>query len=233
MSVRLSVCIPAFQAELFIAEALESVLSQVPGDAEVIVVDDGSSDATAEVAGRFHRRIRVVRNEHRGIAATFNAAVAASSGTLLAAIDADDVWCAAKVDAQLSVLRDDPSVDVVFGHVQEFHSPGMDPAARARFSCNEVAVSAMMRGAMVLRRTAWDRVGPLDERLKVGEFIDWCARAREASLNIRMLPQLVLRRRIHGNNTMIVQSDAQADYLRLVRETLQRRRSAAGGNTSW
>ena len=78
--MRLSVCIPAYQAERYVREAIESVLADVQDDAEIILVDDGSTDATSAVAASYGPRIRILRQAHGGIGAAFNTAVAASSG---------------------------------------------------------------------------------------------------------------------------------------------------------
>lgn len=227
--VPLSVCIPAYGAARYIGAALESVLAQIPAGAEVIVADDASTDATAEIAERFGAPVRVLRLPHGGPGAAFNAAVAASSGRLLAAVDADDLWVAGKIDAQLAALGEDPSLDAVFGQVVEFRTPELPVEATARWQCRSEPHRGLLRGTMMLRRSAWDRVGPLPIDLAVGEFIAWYAAAIDSGLKVRMLDQVVLARRIHGDNTMLRVADGAGGYLRVVKAALDRRRAMRDG----
>lgn len=220
----LSVVIPAFDAALYIAEAIESVLSQIPPDAEVIVVDDGSSDETAAVASTFGSRVRVIRAAHAGIAATVNRGMSEASGALIASIDADDRWLPGKMALQLAALDADPSLDAVFGYVRQFLSPDVTDTARFVFTGEPMA--GLLRGAMVVRREVWERVGLMETGLTVGEFISWYTRAVDAGVKMRMLPEVVYERRVHGRNTVIREHEAQGDYLRIVKATIDRRRAA-------
>lgn len=222
----LSVFVPAFNAGPYIAEALESVLSQAGSDAQVVVVDDGSADDTAAVASRFSPRVRVIRAPHRGIAATVNAAIAELSGVFVGAIDADDRWLPGKVEVQLAALEADPSIDAVFGQVRQFVSPEVPAEAAARYAVTGEPIPGLNRGTMVIRREALERAGKMETDLSVGEFVSWYMRAVDAGLRMKMLPQVVYERRIHGGNTMIRERDAQTDYLRIVKATLDRRRAA-------
>jgi glycosyltransferase involved in cell wall biosynthesis len=215
--------VPAFNTAAYIAEALESVLAQIGGDDEVIVVDDGSTDDTAAVASRYP--VRVIRAPHRGIGATINAAMREARGELIASIDADDRWLPGKMQRQLAVLDADPSIDAVFGHLRQFLSPEAD---RDRFDFRTDAIPGLGRGTMVIRREAWARAGEMEVHLSAGEFVSWYARAIDAGLNMHMLPDVVYERRVHGRNTVIREREtANLDYVRLVKATLDRRRAAA------
>jgi len=147
---------------------------------------------------------------------------------MLAAIDADDLWLTGKTQTQLAALATDPSLDAVFGHAFEFISPDVPVELRKRWWCNASPVPARLRGTMMLRRSAWDRVGPLPTDLGVGEFVAWYARAVDTGLRMRVLPQAVLARRIHGQNTVLRTPEAADDYLRAVTATLLRRRVDPG-----
>jgi glycosyltransferase involved in cell wall biosynthesis len=229
--MRLSVCIPAYQAERYVREAIESVLADVPDGAEIILVDDGSTDATHAVAASYEPRIRILRQAHGGIGAAFNTAVAASSGDVIAAIDADDLWLAGKTEAQLRRLAAEPQVDVVFGHAYEFVSPDVPTEMRARWRYRETPAPGILRGAMMIRRSAWDRVGAMDTDLHVGEFVAWYARAVDAGLRMSVLSQVVLARRIHGANTVLNAWESHGDYLQVVWAVLERRRGGSGGRS--
>ena len=225
--MKLSVVMPAFNHARYIAEAIDSVLAQIPDDAEVIVVDDGSSDETATIAERIGPPVRVIRAEHAGIGATMNRGIAEARGALIASIDADDRWLPGKMALQLAALDDDPSLDVVFGYVRQFVSPEVTDGARYELTGQPMA--GLVRGTMLIRREAWDRVGPMETDLVLGEFISWYARAVDAGLTMRMLPDVVYERRVHGRNTVIRERDAQGDYIRVVKAAIDRRRARARG----
>jgi len=222
-----SVVVPAYDAERYVGEALESVLSQSPRPGEVIVVDDGSADATASVASGFPG-VRVVRQANAGAAAARNAGLAIAAGGLLAFLDADDLWTAGKLEAQLRALED-PDVDLVFGHAEHFLSPDAAGDVAGRFRVPEGALPGYSSCAMLARREAFLRAGPFDATFRCGEFVEWYARARDAGLRSRMLEQVVMRRRVHDANGGILRRDARSDYARLLKESLDRRRAARDG----
>jgi glycosyltransferase involved in cell wall biosynthesis len=103
-----SVLVPAFNAARHLGTAIESVLTQTYPALEVVVVDDGSRDDTAQVAQRMaqrDRRVRVLRQTNKGVASARNAAIAASTGEYVAPLDADDVWYPTKVERQVARLE--------------------------------------------------------------------------------------------------------------------------------
>src|SRR5436305_1935247 len=103
-----SVVMPAFNAEAFVAEGIESVLAQDYECVEVIVVDDGSTDNTSAVASRYP--VKCIAQKNSGIAAARNAGVAVSRGSLVAFLDADDIWLPGKLSTQVAYLLKHPEV---------------------------------------------------------------------------------------------------------------------------
>jgi glycosyltransferase involved in cell wall biosynthesis len=106
-----SVIVPAFNAEATLAETLRSALAQTHAHIEVIVVDDGSTDATAAIAARMAAedpRLTLIRTANHGLAAARNAAIAASRGAYVAPLDADDLWHPAKIERQLAAAAAAP-----------------------------------------------------------------------------------------------------------------------------
>ena len=115
---KVSVIMPAFNCEAYIADALDSVFSQGLESIEVIVVDDESTDNTAEVAAAFDHRVRVLKSKHLGPAGARNLAVTNSVGEFLAFLDADDVWLPGKLRAQMNFIECNPTAKIVYtGHI--------------------------------------------------------------------------------------------------------------------
>jgi glycosyltransferase involved in cell wall biosynthesis len=218
-----SVVIPAFDAAAYIGEAIESVLAQaVP--MELIVVDDGSTDATCDVIATFGDRVRCLRQEHQGASAARNLGVRTSRGMRLAFLDADDLWPADKLPRQSHFLDTHTDVDVVFGHAHEFYSADLTQSERARLPLRD-AMPAYVPGSMLIRRAAFERVGEFSTAWRVGEFVDWWARAREAGLNAEMQSELALLRRVHQGNSGRRAAGSQLDYVRILKRSIDRRRS--------
>ena len=109
-----SVVIPAFNAERTLGPAIESAFAQTYPKVEIIVVDDGSTDGTPAVLERYGDRIRGVRQKNQGEGAARNCGIEKAQGSLIAFLDADDLWDAAKLSAQVAVLTSSPEIGLVF-----------------------------------------------------------------------------------------------------------------------
>jgi len=225
---RISVVIPVRDGERYLAEAIDSVLSGSRAPDEVIVADDGSADGSAAVAEAIGEPVRVVRLPPTGIAAAVNAGIAAASGDLVAFIDADDLWTADKLERQVEALAGDPGLDAVFGLGREFLSPDLTAGERELIVVRPGDHAMRVRGTMLARREVLDRAGPLDEGLRVGEFVDWHSRAEGLGMRSATLDRLVLHRRLHGNNHGRRAQASRIDYVRVARAALERRRLAEG-----
>ena len=220
MDPSVSVVIPAYNAQRFLAEAIDSVLSQGHNRLEIIVVDDGSTDATATVARGYPSEVRLLQQENRGIGSARNAGVDAASGDLLAFLDADDVWTDGALEARLALLETQPGVHGVFGLVETFY----DNVSEQAFEVKAEAVAAgQVAGTLLIRREAFLRAGLFTD-VRLGEFIEWYARAVDAGLRFETAQQVILRRRVHGANTTIKAPDRTA-YLRAVQSIIARRRA--------
>ncbi|HEU5477044.1 MAG TPA: glycosyltransferase family A protein [Gaiellaceae bacterium] len=219
--------IGVYNAAPYLGEAIESVLAQDYEPIELIVVDDGSTDGSGEVARRF-ADVRVVRQENAGNGAARNRAVAEAEGTLYAFLDADDRFTPGKLNLQKAALDADPGLDMVFGHVREFLSPELDEATRA--TLRPPAPEPMPWTApnlMLIRRASFERVGPFTSAVRVGVTVDWFARAAEAGLRYAVLPEVVLERRLHTQNNGLRERASRSQYLEVIRQAMERRRAAA------
>jgi glycosyltransferase involved in cell wall biosynthesis len=215
-----SVIIPAFNAERFLAEAIDSALSQTLPPEEIIVVNDGSGDGTAGVAARYGSRINYLAQPNQGIGAARNAAIARASGAYLAFLDADDIWTPHKSEWQVRTFDEDPAVDLVFGQMRRFDD--------LTEGCPAEPEPGIVPSALMVRRATFLQVGWLDMRGRIAEFLDWLMRARELKLREHVLPRVVLHRRVHESNVSVERRDEKySQFLRALGHSIKRRRVPA------
>jgi glycosyltransferase involved in cell wall biosynthesis len=226
-----SVIIPIYNSGKYLREAIDSVLAQKYSPLEVLVVDDGSSDNGPDLASRYGPQVRVIAIPHRGHPAARNAGVAASTGDFLAFLDADDLWTANKIELQLQAFAADPSLDLVFGHMQNFISLDLTEEERAKIKCNSTVLPGLLQGSMLVRRDSFERVGPFPEERKMGDFLDWYGRATLGNLNMLMLPETFVRRRIHLANFQRTHKHLRRENLLALKKLLDLRRAAGSSVT--
>lgn len=224
-SPSISVIIPVHNGERYLREAVDSVLSQGDYSMDILVIDDGSQDGSAEIAKSFGAPVRYHYQIQGGAAQARNTGVTFTEGELIAFLDADDVWMADKLSVQLAALAQNAGLDMVFGHTEQFISPELDDEVRRTLRCPPEPMPAYLPSAVLIKRDSFNAVGEFSGDFAVGEFIDWYARAMEANLSSLMLPDVLLRRRIHRANQGITKRESyQAEYMRIVRQALLRRR---------
>jgi glycosyltransferase involved in cell wall biosynthesis len=213
-----SVVIPCYNGERFVADAIESVLVQTRGEPEVIVVDDGSSDGSVGVVERYTSggRVRLFRHEsNKGIAAARNTGIRNSSGRFVGLLDQDDLWCEDKLAYQLDIFGRDGAgeVGVVFGDVEvrdidtrkRHGGPAKPPDNVERLDADGL-LSNLFSGNFVptatvlIRRECFDEVGMLDEEVRSGSD-DFELLVRLAQrYRFARVPRFLAIRRMHGGN---------------------------------
>lgn len=219
----ISTIVPVYNGGRYLADALESVLNQGYRPIEIIVVDDGSIDGSAEVARSYGGRIRYHYQPNRGAGVARNVGVDLAMGAYFAFLDADDLWTERKLERQTEALEADGSMDMVFGHVQQFVSPDVPDALRQRLKCPPGEMPGRVPATMLVRRDAFRRVGYFSSR--IGEAVEWTLRALDLGMKSIVLPEVVLRRRLHAGNTARLSRGAAREYAALLKATLDRRRA--------
>ena len=221
-----SVIIPVYNYERYLAEAIESVLGQTYQHLEVIVVDDGSTDRSGEVAKSFAgREVRYFHQLNSGIGPARNKGVELARGEFIAFLDADDRWPLGKIERQLRAFENDPALEMCFGQaVQLQNGPEWEAGIKDNKLPEAGLVPGMVPGTMIIKKDAFDRVGKFPAGLKVGEFIDWYARAVELQVRSQVLPDLFLWRRIHDSNQGVRERQSVSDYARVLKAKLDRKR---------
>jgi len=224
MNPLVSVIIPVFNGERYLAEALDSVFSQTYQPVDIIVVDDGSVDQSADIVGRLGRSVTYVYQANQGAGAARNRGVSISVATHLAFLDQDDVWSKEKLAQQMDMIQADPLLDMVFGQIQQFYSPDWETPSGLELYCPQTPVPGYLPSAMLMKRESFFRVGPFGTHWRVGEWADWYVRAVDARLATGMLSDLVAWRRIHARNQGLVSRTSTHEYVRILKASLDRRR---------
>jgi len=220
-AARISVVVPAYNAETYLREALCSILKQTLVPDEIIVVNDGSSDKTTQIADNFDD-VRLLDMPHAGAAAARNMGVTHTSGRYLAFLDADDLWAPTKIERQLEHLHQNPDTQGVFTLLRQFVSSELPDSEKSRYKLGEKPVPALVAGSLLIDRAAFLDVGLFDETLLTGEFIEWMLRARQNGIKFSTIDETLMFRRIHGKNSVLRnQSLLGKDYLRIVRQNLK------------
>ena len=199
-NARVSIIVPVFNAERFLAEALDSVWAQQYGPFEVLVIDDGSTDGSADlVAARQRPGLELLRcRENHGPGAARNVGLAAARGDLITFLDADDLMTRGRLSFQVDYLTEHHDIDVVVGTETIRIGPGVEPPAWLRLPRRPRPRYYQM--SMMARRSAFQRVGPFDESFRLGSDHEWMCRAAAAGVRTALVDRVLLERRIHGTN---------------------------------
>ena len=175
-----SIVMANFNREAFIAIAIESVREQTWTDWELLVVDDGSTDASCSIAERFASqdpRIRVHRQSNGGQARARNTGIAGTRAPLVCFIDSDDVWMPKKLERQIAAMSD-PSIDVLYGEENLIDERG-DPVPESKMTRHSGSVwrelladNFITFSTAMVRRAALDRVGGFDTEIRRADDYD-------------------------------------------------------------
>jgi glycosyltransferase involved in cell wall biosynthesis len=223
-----SVIIPVFNAASFLPQAVASIERQGHQDLEIIVVDDGSTDNTAEVARSLRSVSKYFYQENRGPSAARNVGLKQAEGEFIAFLDADDQWPEGKLDLQLGRLRAEPHLDVVLGRIKYISLPGAE-AIDIAFETEDRTLTHVHLGSGVYRRQVFDRVGLFEERLRYSEDVDWFMRAREEDISMVILGEVTLLYQLHAGNMTREMTAERSNLAAVMRLSLERRRRRGPG----
>ena len=224
MSQPISVVIPVYNGAAFLEEAVGSIRRQKVPVAEIVVVDDGSTDESVAIASRLGDDIRIVSQANAGPAAARNRAIGMARHDVIAFLDADDLWPDDKLELQLPLLLEDPSVDMVLGLLEFFREDPERPGQRQ----TQPPVFLFVVGCGLYRRRVFDSVGTFDESMRFGEDTDWFLRAREASVRMKVVKSSGIRYRRHAANVTNRLDSSALGFVQSVKRSLDRRRAGAG-----
>jgi glycosyltransferase involved in cell wall biosynthesis len=227
----ISCIVPVYNGERYLAQALDSILAQTYEPIEVIVVDDGSTDGTAELVARYGDRIRYVRQNNGGAPTARNRGLSVALGEFVAFLDSDDLWHPEKLARQMARFEARPELDLCVTHLQRFWIPQLENEQR-RFQDHRFAevLPGYVTQTLLARRSLFDSVGDFDTSRRVGDPMDWFLRAGEQGAIMELLSDLLVYQRMHESNLSVelgtrrMTASMQNAILDVVKASLDRRR---------
>jgi len=200
MQPLVSIVIPAYNAERTVAEAIQSAIGQTWSRKEIIVVDDGSTDSTAEIVDRFAPTVRLVSSGNRGLSAAVNLAIQHSHGDYIQELDADDLLTPDKIERQLSVLRAGDSKRILLSAPwASFYYRTQNARFVNNALCQDLSpvewLLRKMSGNLYMQNATWlvsrelvEAAGPWDTRLNYDQDGEYFARVISCSTGTRFVP---------------------------------------------
>ncbi|MGA8940373.1 MAG: glycosyltransferase [Acidobacteriaceae bacterium] len=216
---KVSVIIPTYNCAHYLEQAIESVMNQTYRDLEIIVMDDGSTDNTAQVVRKYETKIRYLHQENCGLPAARNHAIMASSGDLIALLDADDWWEPAKLAEQVPLLREDPELCLTYSDLEVVFDDGSinpsflstRPLASSGYVFDQLLSSSfILPSTVLLRRSSLEQVGMFDESMRSHEDIDlWLRMCQRWKVALVRKP---LTHRRQGSANMTSDGNLRTEY---------------------
>lgn len=218
-----SIIVPVYNGERHIASALQSVFGQYYHSFEVIVVDDGSSDGSAAIVRSFP--VRYIYQCNEGVAAARNAGIAASGGEFIALLDQDDLWLPSKLTRQIGHLLGHPELGYVLSRLEFFLETGVERPSWLKEDLLSDDQAGYFPSALVARKTTFEQIGYFDPIYKAASDTDWFFRANAQGIRMEILPEVLLRRRIHEANHSYQTRLTTLELLRIAKKAVDHRRS--------
>jgi glycosyltransferase involved in cell wall biosynthesis len=227
-----SVIIPSYNCEPYIAETINSVLNQSFKDIELIVVDDGSTDRTREIVASFGAPVRLVSQENARVSAARNRGISEAAGQYICLIDHDDYWFPHKLEQQVALLKAHAEVGVVYSafilwHADEnerFPEPssfdltafphGIDPELSGWIYCRLLLDCLMLTSTAMFRREVFEHCGNFDVNLPYSEDWDlWLRISREYPFLKQQQPTTLYRLHPHQGIRIVRMIDYRTELL--------------------
>jgi glycosyltransferase involved in cell wall biosynthesis len=226
-----SVIVPVKNGAQYLGDSLRSILAQDHPACEILVLDNESTDGTESIARRFATNdLRfIVNHPPLNMAGSLNRGIQLARGELLAFNSHDDIWVPHKLRKQAERFAARPELDYCIALVRPFLDRSITaPPAGFRPELIGANVPGYLPETLVARPRAFERAGNFDISFSQGDDTEWFARARQLGLKMEMIDEVLVHKRLHGNNTTYSAARAQQwrrEILRVAKKTLELRRT--------
>ena len=172
----ISVIIPVYNGDRFISETIDSVIGQNYKNIEILVVDDGSTDKSAEIV-KSYKNVKYIYQNNRGPSSARNTGIDASNGAYIAFVDCDDIWYPQKLSVQEEFLSDNPEIGFVFARRKMITEKGIPKPPWYREHLFEKPSPVLTARALLARRNVFEAVGGYNTDFRFGENAEWLFRS--------------------------------------------------------
>lgn len=219
-----SVIIPVYNGDRHLAEAIESVLAQTYRPIEIIVVDDGSTDNTANIA-RSYQQVRYIYQKNQGNGTAKNTGISVAQGELIAFLDVDDLWTSNKLNLQVNYLLQYPHIDATICQMRNILESGNDWPSWLKKEHIDADVAGYIPSALVVRKTVFEKIGNFDPTYRRTNDADWFFRAKDGGIVIAVIPEVLLYKRIHNSNLSHQTKEMNSELMGILRSSIERKRN--------
>lgn len=221
-SLFVSVIIPVYNGEKFIAGAIQNVIDQQYNPLEIIIIDDGSTDQTANIVSQFNNQVKYVYQNNSSPAAARNKGITIAKGDVIAFLDADDLWSKNKLSIQLNYLVNNPEFGIVQGLIQQMKPSQFSEAESFVFENIHQPYNYINIGSAIYRKSVFEQVGLFDEKMTYGEDVDWFFRAWENGINKAVLKEVTLFYRKHQQSMTVGKKLVEVGFIKIFKKHLDR-----------
>ena len=226
-----SVIVPVYNGEKYIAECIDSVLAQTVKPNEIIVVDDGSTDNTARIVNKY-QSVKYIFQKNKGVGHARNLGIDESSGEFIMFLDHDDFYAPNKLESCLKQFKIDPSISIIKGKVQLIFS-NKDISNTFYEICpqlknQEIISRTVLLGAAIFRRECLINIGGFNPEMSPADDVDLWVRLSQQNLNIHHMDDIFLYYRRHDTNMTNqagFSNESAKNTLEMLHRTIQNRRN--------
>lgn len=217
-----SVIIPVCNGQQYLAEAIESALGQTYQPIEIIVVDDGSTDKSAEIA-KSYDQVHYMFQPNQGVSVARNTGLSVAQGEFIAFLDADDQWAADKLSLQVNYLLSHPQVGCSITYQKIVLEPGATVPPLFKKELLDKDHPGYVPSTLMVRKTVFDQIGGFDPTyVNAGEDIEWFSRVKDAGIDMAILPETLLFRRMHNDNISLQRRPDFSQLLKTIKKSIDR-----------
>lgn len=218
-----SVIIPVFNREKYLAAALDSVFAQTYRPIEVIVVDDGSIDNSAAIA-QAYSEVQYFYQSNQGVSVARNTGIAAAKGEFIAFLDSDDRWYPNKLSIQINEMLTHPDLGITATQFLNYLEPETEPPSWFNPNTELGERSLIIPSTFVVRQSVFQQIGTFSPAYLAAEDTEWIFRAKDNKIAMKTISEVLAQRRLHGQNlSWETESGYSARLMRILKDSIARK----------
>jgi glycosyltransferase involved in cell wall biosynthesis len=195
--MEISVIVPCYNCEAYVAETINSILNQTVKVNEIIVINDGSTDKSLEVLKTFGDKIVLISQENKGVCKTLNFGIRQSKSNYIAFLDSDDLWVPDKIENQILNIKDNPEYSIFAGGIRQFVSPEIKNHS---YVFIEYPQNSLSKITCLVKKEVFLNDGWFKEEGSLIDFFEWIELMNSKNEKIFFSKEILAHRRIRPNS---------------------------------